>query len=82
MKARVERIWCGRASIVSITEAGRAAHRRAVGPHLRAAQRWFAEALDDAQLRELDDVLGTLEQHAARIARAADTDEIENRNAK
>lgn len=71
-----------RASVVSLTEAGRTAHRRAVGPHLRAARKWFADALDEAQLTALDDVLGALEQHAARIARADDMDQQGNRKRK
>jgi DNA-binding MarR family transcriptional regulator len=53
----------GRASIVALTDAGRAAHRRAVGPHLRAAKHWFAEALDGDQLAGLADALGAIEQH-------------------
>ncbi|MFG6490772.1 MarR family winged helix-turn-helix transcriptional regulator [Microbacterium sp. P03] len=54
----------GRASTVTMTDAGLAAHRQAVGPHLRAARLWFADALDEAQLAALDDVLAALEDHA------------------
>lgn len=53
-----------RASIVRITDAGRAAHRASVGPHLRAAKYWFADALTDSQLEALDDALATLLSHA------------------
>ncbi|HEY0238669.1 MAG TPA: MarR family winged helix-turn-helix transcriptional regulator [Friedmanniella sp.] len=53
----------GRASIVALTEAGRDAHRHAVGPHLRAAKRWFADALDHAQVEALADALQSLEHH-------------------
>jgi DNA-binding MarR family transcriptional regulator len=53
----------GRASIVALTDAGRDAHRRAVGPHLRAAKRWFADGLDDNQLTALADALVALEHH-------------------
>ena len=60
----------GRASTVALTESGRAAHRRAVGPHLRAAGRWFADALTATQLAALADALGALEDNAARLAAA------------
>jgi DNA-binding MarR family transcriptional regulator len=56
----------GRASVVSLTDEGRRAHRRAVGPHLRAAKEWFADALSAEQLSALDDALSALERHAAR----------------
>lgn len=57
----------GRASRAALTEAGRAAHRRAVGPHLRAAKRWFADALTAAQLVALGEVLSALEENAAKV---------------
>lgn len=53
----------GRASIVALTDAGRDAHRRAVGPHLRAAKRWFADGLDADRLTALADALVALEHH-------------------
>ena len=65
----------GRGSTVFITETGRAAHRRAVGPHLRAARRWFADGLDEARLTALDDALSALEQHIALLAETAAEDE-------
>ena len=58
----------GRASTISLTDDGRRAHRRAVGPHLRAAKQWFADALTDAQLAALGDALTALETNAARVA--------------
>ena len=64
----------GRGSIVSVTDAGRSAHRRAVGPHLRAARRWFADALNDEQLSALADALDAIERHAEAIALTDDDD--------
>ncbi|OBB99933.1 MULTISPECIES: MarR family winged helix-turn-helix transcriptional regulator [Gordonia] len=58
----------GRASTISLTDDGRRAHRRAVGPHLRAAKQWFGDALTDAQLAALGDALTALETNAARVA--------------
>lgn len=57
-----------RSSVVSLTETGRAAHRRAVGPHLRAAQRWFAAALAPHQLQDLDLALRALESHVQHLS--------------
>ncbi len=62
----------GRAQRITLTTAGRDAHRRAVGPHLRAAKRWFADALDAEQVEELRGILSALETHAARIAATAE----------
>ncbi|GAA4837168.1 MarR family winged helix-turn-helix transcriptional regulator [Luteimicrobium xylanilyticum] len=58
----------GRASTVALTAEGRSAHRRAVGPHLSAAKRWFADALTPAQLAALAEVLSAFEDNAARAA--------------
>lgn len=72
----------GRGAIVALTEAGRLAHRRAVGPHLRAARIWFADALDEGQLAALDDALAAIERHLARHAGAVDTDATEARDGR
>lgn len=53
----------GRAAIVALTDAGAAAHRRAVGPHLRAAKRWFGDALDEQRLAALADALDRIDEH-------------------
>lgn len=53
----------GRAVLISITDEGRAAHRSAVGPHLRAAQRLFADALTPEQLDGLEQALSALARH-------------------
>lgn len=58
-----------RSSMISLTAEGRRRHRRAVGPHLRAAKRWFADALTEQQLRAFDEALIALERHAATGAR-------------
>ena len=57
----------GRATVVQLTEQGRRAHRAAVGPHLRAAKTWFADALTEQQSLALEDALDAL---LARTARA------------
>jgi DNA-binding MarR family transcriptional regulator len=62
----------GRASTASLTDAGYRAHRKAVGPHLRAAKRWFADALTDAQLSALGEALTAIEDNAARAAKEKD----------
>ena len=58
----------GRAAEIVLTKEGRSAYRRALGPHLGSAKRWFADALDEDRLAVLDDALGTLLQHVQRTA--------------
>lgn len=58
----------GRASVVHATEEGRRAHRAAVGPHLRAAKAWFADALSDPQAAALEDALDALLAHDGRAS--------------
>lgn len=53
----------GRASSITLTDAGRRAYRRALAPHLQSARRWFLDALDDRQLEQLDDTLAALLNH-------------------
>ena len=53
----------GRAAEISLTKEGRSAYRRALGPHLGSAKRWFADALDEDRLAALDDALGVLLEH-------------------
>lgn len=53
----------GRAAVVVLTEQGRDAYRRAIGPHLRSAQKWFAAALSPAQLDGLFEGLEALRTH-------------------
>lgn len=57
----------GRAVRVTLTDAGRTAYRRAIGPHLRAAKRWFADALDADQLQALDAALDAVIVHTASL---------------
>jgi len=59
----------GRASVVAVTEAGLEAYRRAIGPHLRSAQKWFAAALTPTQLEGLADALGALEAHIRHLSK-------------
>lgn len=67
-----------RASVVTLTDAGRAAYRRALGPHLRAAHRAFGEALTDAQVDALSDALAAIARHLDE--NSADTDRAAGRN--
>lgn len=53
----------GRATVVRLTEEGRSAHRAAVGPHLRSAKSWFADALSVQQVTALEDALDALLSH-------------------
>ena len=53
----------GRAAVVTLTDAGRTAYRKALGPHLRSAQRWFLDALAPDQLDALDDILTAVIEH-------------------
>lgn len=53
----------GRATVVVLTEQGRDAYRRAIGPHLRSARKWFAAALTPAQLDGLFEGLEALRGH-------------------
>jgi DNA-binding MarR family transcriptional regulator len=56
-----------RGSSIAITAAGRAAHRAAVGSHLRVAATWFGDALDDTELTGLDAALRALDHHIRRL---------------
>ena len=58
----------GRAATITLTHDGLSAYRRAIGPHLRSAKRWFADALDGDRLAALDDALGVLLEHVRRTA--------------
>lgn len=58
----------GRAAEIALTKEGRSAYRRALGPHLGSAKRWFADALDEDRLAALDDALGALLGHVQRTA--------------
>ncbi|MFJ6651194.1 MarR family winged helix-turn-helix transcriptional regulator [Microbacterium sp. NPDC091313] len=61
----------GRAVRIALTDAGRTAYRRAIGPHLRAAKRWFADALEPEQLDALGGVLDAILAHAAALDSAS-----------
>ncbi len=64
----------GRASLIALTDEGRTAYRRALGPHLRSAQKWFADALSDQQVDNLADALEALLGHGSRLAAAPAAD--------
>lgn len=53
----------GRSSVIALTEKGRRAYRSALGPHLRSAKRWFADALNDEQIAALNGALSALMAH-------------------
>jgi DNA-binding MarR family transcriptional regulator len=52
-----------RAAVVTLTDEGRTAYRKALGPHLRSARRWFLDALSADQLTHLDDILAAVLTH-------------------
>lgn len=56
-----------RTALVRLTPEGRRAYTKAVGPHLRAAQRWFSDALSDAQVTHLNEILDSLAAHASQL---------------
>jgi DNA-binding MarR family transcriptional regulator len=58
----------GRASVLVLTDEGRTAHRQAIGPHLRSAQKWFAAALTPDQLEGLAEGLDTLLSHIRTLS--------------
>lgn len=62
----------GRATVVALTHEGRRAYRRAIRPHLTAAESWFGAALSDAQVDALDEALSAIETHIERRVAASD----------
>jgi len=52
-----------RAAVLVMTKDGQEVFRRAIGPHLRSAQKWFAAALTPAQLAGLAEGLNALQVH-------------------
>jgi DNA-binding MarR family transcriptional regulator len=52
-----------RGALVSLTESGATAFRRASAPHLRAIKTHFVDALTPEQLEALADVLQSLQRH-------------------
>lgn len=63
----------GRATLSSLTPAGHDQYRRAIGPHLDSARRWFADGLTGDELDGLEKALDSLLRHVRRTA-DADTD--------
>ena len=61
----------GRAATITLTHQGLSAYRRAIGPHLRSARRWFVDALDGDSLGHLDDALAVLLDHVRRTAESS-----------
>lgn len=57
----------GRGAVIELTSSGRTAYRRALGPHLASARRWFADALTIEQMNALAAVLDALLEHGARL---------------
>lgn len=53
----------GRAAVVTLTDEGRDAYRRALGPHLRSAKHWFLDGVDPERLDDLDALLDDLLTH-------------------
>lgn len=72
----------GRASVLVLTDDGREAYRRAIGPHLRSARKWFAEALTPEQLEGLATALDALSVHIQLTARTNLTARMEQTTRK
>ena len=53
----------GRAAIVTLTDEGRSAYRRALGPHWRSAKRWFLDGIEPDRLDGFDATLQALLEH-------------------
>lgn len=62
----------GRATLVALTDEGRRAYRRALSPHLEAAQRWFGGVLTEAQMDGLYEALAALESHIEDTNKASE----------
>jgi DNA-binding MarR family transcriptional regulator len=60
----------GRAAVLVMTDTGQEVYRKAIGPHLRAAQKWFAAALTPAQLEGLAEGLNALQAHIETLSTA------------
>jgi DNA-binding MarR family transcriptional regulator len=60
----------GRAAVLVMTHAGQEVYRKAIGPHLRSAQKWFAAALTPAQLEGLAEGLNVLQAHIEKLSTA------------
>ncbi|GAA2247157.1 MarR family transcriptional regulator [Herbiconiux moechotypicola] len=58
----------GRAAVLVLTDSGQELYRRAIGPHLRSAQKWFAAALTPAQLEGLAEGLTALQAHIENLS--------------
>jgi DNA-binding MarR family transcriptional regulator len=67
-----------RATAIRLTDAGSQAYRKAIGPHLRSAHRWFAEALEERDVADLTRVLERLYDHTRRLAADAAGNAAEN----
>lgn len=64
----------GRATVVALSDEGRRVYRRAVRPHLEAAERWFGQALTDAQVDGLYEALAAIEAHLEGRLAATEAD--------
>ena len=58
----------GRATLSRLTPEGRTLYRRAIGPHLDSARRWFADGLTGEELDGLEKSLDSLLSHIRRTA--------------
>ncbi|WP_157756820.1 MarR family winged helix-turn-helix transcriptional regulator [Plantactinospora sp. KBS50] len=68
----------GRAAVVAITDSGRDAYRRALGPHLRSAQYWFLDGIEPDRLAEFGLTLAALLRHVHERAALRDPDKGES----
>jgi len=58
----------GRAAVLVMTDEGNEVYRKAIGPHLRSAQKWFAAALTPTQLEGLAEALQALQTHIETLS--------------
>ena len=65
----------GRATVVALTDDGRRVYRRAIRPHLEAAEHWFGAALTDAQADCLYEALAAIETHIERRVAGSDRED-------
>lgn len=50
----------GRAAVVTLTDEGRTAYRRALGPHWRSIKHWFLDGVEPEHLDQFDQTLQIL----------------------
>jgi len=65
----------GRGVVLVLTDEGREAYRRAIGPHLRSVQKWFAAALTSTHVEGMTASLDALRGHIRHLTATSPEDE-------